>query len=180
MQVGCTHVYASKSPLLTASINCSVIFIISCLRATRTGRVKDERWWRERKWNDKKAKLLSITYTAYRADTCDNVILKPTDTRVKVPKKMVKSVKKNIYVNKNKKCWWCQFWSDDPKAWILVHSHHAVFTAITSLQIGLSTRRHSLCISMTLIMQRGMCKYSKSNKNIIKMSNSLLINFTVI
>lgn len=28
-----THVYASKSPLLMASISCSVIFMISCLRA---------------------------------------------------------------------------------------------------------------------------------------------------
>lgn len=33
-----THAYASKSPLLMASISCSVILMISCLRAVREGR----------------------------------------------------------------------------------------------------------------------------------------------
>lgn len=38
----CTHAYASKSPLLIASISCSVILMISCLRTAEDGRNTSE------------------------------------------------------------------------------------------------------------------------------------------
>lgn len=58
-----TYVYASKSPLLMASINCSVILIISCLRAEkgRNRRNTDDahKRWSEIFWKLNKQKYLS-------------------------------------------------------------------------------------------------------------------------